>query len=248
MGFFEQLVDKKLVSFMDICKIVGNKDNANKVIAKYLKQGYIARVKKDLYVAINLETKEPIANKFMIASNISDDSIICGLSALEYYGFYNQVRNDVFVMSNTRFREFKFNNLFYRRVKFNYEDGISNVNNFIRITDLERSIVDVIKDLGKIVSLEELSNILSLIPSLDEEKLKLYLKKYDIQFLYQKVGFVLENYKEEFGLSDLFFENIKSKIKTKRYLFNNEKKVVYNSEWMLIVPKILERKDDYAIY
>lgn len=247
METLEKIIEKKIISFKDLYEIVGDNKYADKIAKKYLEKGYLARVKKNLYVATNLETKEPIADKFMIASKITVDSTIALTSALEYHGYYNQVRNDCFVMTNTRFREFNFGGIDYKRIGNKFNEGITNLNPFIRITDLERSLVDVIKNLDKIISLEEIYNVASIIPSINEKKLKLYLDKYDIQFLYQKTGYILESYKEELNISDDFFCYLKTKIKTKRYLVKNESNVTYNQKWMLIVPK---KGDDinYEIY
>ncbi len=246
MNYFEQLVDKKTFSFNDLFNMVGNMTSTKELISKYLRKGYISRVKKNLYVANNLETKEPIVNKFMIASRIADDSVVSGLSALEYYGYYNQVRNDVFVMSETRFRNFEFNGVNYKRSNLKLKSGIDKINKFLTITDLERSLIDVIKDLNKFVNLEEINNILELIPGLNEDKIKKYLDQYNIQYLYQKVGYLLENYKEELNLSKEFFDYLKIKIKTKRYLVNNATSVVYNNEWKLIVP--IKKGGGYGLY
>lgn len=119
----------------------------------------------------------------MIGTKIAKDAVIYGVSALEYYGYYNQVRNDVFVITKTKFRTLNYKKVFYKRAHSNIESGINKINSFLSLTDLERSLVDSIKDLEKLVSLEELNNIIS---SLDENKLKKYLNLHDIQFLYQK--------------------------------------------------------------
>ena len=56
-----------------------------------------------------------------------------------------------------------------------------------------------------------------------------------MQFLYQKAGFILENYKNELQLSDKFIDYCKSKIgKSTRYLAKDSS--TYCREWKLVVP------------
>lgn len=109
----------------------------------------------------------------------------------------------------------------------------------IRITDLERTVIDSIRDFNKIGGFEELINCLEGIHYLDEKKLKRYLDIYNTQGLYQKAGFLLDHYSKEMQLSKEFLEYCKSKIaKSKRYLVSELKdNSYYNSEWKLMVPE-----------
>ncbi len=56
----------------------------------------------------------------------------------------------------------------------------------VRITDLERTVIDSIRDFNKIGGFEELLNCLESVHYLDETKLKRYLDIYNTQGLYQK--------------------------------------------------------------
>ncbi|NMB97505.1 MAG: hypothetical protein GYA02_12995 [Clostridiaceae bacterium] len=79
-------------------------------------------------------------------------------------------------------------------------------------------------------------NCITSIPYLDENQLIKYLSAYDMQFLYQKTGFILEHYKDQLHLSEEFIDYCKSKIgKSTRYLMKESTK--YNSQWRLVVPE-----------
>ena len=54
----------------------------------------------------------------------------------------------------------------------------------VRITDLERTVIDSIRDFNKIGGFEELINSLEGVHYLDEKKLKRYLDIYNTQGLY----------------------------------------------------------------
>jgi predicted transcriptional regulator of viral defense system len=109
----------------------------------------------------------------------------------------------------------------------------------VRITDMERTVVDSIRDFNKIGGFEELLNCLEGIQYLDEKKLKRYLDIYNTQGLYQRVGYLLDHYRKEMQLSKEFIEYCKGKIgKSRRYLVSEAKDdSFYNSEWELMIPE-----------
>ena len=154
-------------------------------------------------------------------------------SAFEYYGFANQVYNEVYVSSETRFNSFEYDNITYKYVASRMAEGVVVAKNTtgVRITDLERTVIDSIHDLNKIAGLEELLNCLEGVRFLNEDKLRLYLDHYDTQGLYQKTGFLLGQLK----VSKDFIEYCQSKIgKSKKYLIGEPKgSSNYNREWEL---------------
>ena len=78
-------------------------ENKSALMKKFLyqKKDYIERVKRDLYVAISLETQQPIANRYVIASHISNDAAVSYHSAFEFYGYSNQVFYETQVTSES---------------------------------------------------------------------------------------------------------------------------------------------------
>jgi predicted transcriptional regulator of viral defense system len=69
----------------------------------------------------------------------------------------------------------------------------------VRVTNLERTVIGSIKGFERIGGLEELLNSLSIIPYLDETKLKTYLNAYREQGLFQRTGYLLENFGEGYN-------------------------------------------------
>ena len=253
MKYYEELIDKKVFDYNDIVGITGNKGTANNLIYRYKEKGYIKSIKRNLYTVISLETKQSVANKFEIGSNITDSSYISHHSAFSYYGITNQVFYEIYVSSNTRFNDFVYDAITYKFIQSKCEKGIIKPveNPLIRITDIERTVVDSIKDFEKIGGLEELLQCIDLITYLDYEKLYKYLQLYNSQIVYQKTGYILEHFKDELKIPGKFFDMCESKIgKSRRYLYKNLKneKGIYNGKWQLIVPKnllsIIRQGDD----
>lgn len=70
MKHYEKLLELGCFSKNDLEQVTGSEAAAKWLCREYQKKGYIERVKRDLYVAISLETQQPIANRYVIASHI----------------------------------------------------------------------------------------------------------------------------------------------------------------------------------
>jgi len=148
----------------------------------------------------------------------------------------------MYISSASKFNDFNFEGIFYKYIPSKISEGIIEPKSSerIRITDLERTVIDSIKEFEKIGGLEELLQCLNMLTYIDEYKLIKYLELYDLQVLYQKVGYILEHYKESTKISDSFFDLCKNRIgKSTRYLMDNASnlELVYNGRWQLIVPQ-----------
>ena len=148
---------------------------------------------------------------------------------------------EVYVSSETKFNHFEYDHVTYKYVASRMREGVFEAKNTtgVRITDMERTVVDSIRDFNKIGGFEELLNCLEGIQHLDEKKLKWYLDIYNTQGLYQRVGYLLDHYRKEMQVSKEFIEYCKGQIgKSRRYLVSEAKDdSFYNSEWELMVPE-----------
>ncbi len=242
MKYYEQLLTLACFTYEDVCKITGNPNTASSVIQAYLKKDYIRSVKRNLYVAVNLVGREPVAGPYLIASRITDSSYVSHHSAFAWYGYANQVSNDMFVSSDKAFAPFSFEGTTYRHLKSRISEGVEVKPDGARVTDIERTILDGLNDFDKVMGLEELLRCLSSIPSADESKLLTYLGIYNKQVLYQKAGYILNHFKQDLNLSDVFFGECARHIgKSIRYLYNSEDKsgFVHDRMWRMMVPKDL---------
>lgn len=240
MKHYKELAGLQCFSRADVERVTGNPDAANSLIHSYQKKGLIASVKRNLFVAISLETGQAVPNRYRIASGISDSAYITHHSAFEYYGCANQVFYEVYVSADKRFSSFEYDDISYRYVAPRAAFGIIEKPDGVRVTDMERTVLDAISDFDKIAGFEELLNCLLLIPYLDEDKLLSYLKQYDKQFLFQKAGYILSHFKDELRLSNKFFSSCEQEVsKSVRYIWNGiqHQSNIFDSRWQMVVPK-----------
>jgi predicted transcriptional regulator of viral defense system len=239
MKYYKELLDMGCFSWEAAWDMVGSPNTASNLIQGYLKKGYIRRVKRNLYVAVNLADDMPVANRFVIASHVTPGAYVSHHSAFSYYGYTNQVSYDVWVSSCERFNPFEFEGYTFRYVMARIAAGVEKKADGAAVTDLERTIIDSINDFEKIGGLEELLRSLAMVPYADEAKLLRYLEGYGKRVLYQKAGYILEHFKKEMAIGDRFFDHCASRLsKSVRYLYQGLPKdqMRYDKRWQLFVP------------
>ncbi len=214
-------------------------------IANKLRSGVYVKIRNNLYALIDPSTNDIYATKFEIASNISESSFICFHSALEYYGLANQVFNDITVGSLT-----KFNNFTFCESEYIFKQSKSSafvkdvVSEGIRVTTLEKTIVDCIDEINLAGGIEEVLNALEQVKYLNEGKLLDVLEEQGKMFLYQKVGYLLEIYNDQLKLSEDFFDKCKSHLtnKTNYFMKGEFKKTSLDKVWNLMVPENIKSR------
>ncbi len=113
-------------------------------------------------------------------------------------------------------------------------------NTGMRVTSIERTVIDSIADFEKIGGLEELLRCILLIPALDCDGLLASLELYGRGQLYQKAGFILESMQEELGLPERFLaECEKRSSSSKTYLFEKQDDFALSPRWKLFAPRSL---------
>ena len=240
MKYLNELTKRKIFNYKDFIEIVGDDNLAKNTLQNYLEKGYIKRIKHNLYGVVSLETNECIADKFLIASNITDTSFISHHSAFEFYGYYNQVYYDVNVSSISKFNTFEFEENTFSLIKVSSTNFVEEIRS-VKVTSIERTIVDSIKDSGKYCELEETLNCINTIPYISIKDILKYLEQINSKMLYKKVGIILSLFKDKLNIPDSFFDichEVSDSIKG--HFDKNKSAHVYNSEWKIFIYKDLK--------
>ena len=247
MKHYENLLTKGCFSREDLIEIVGTPSAANQVIYEYQKKGLIEKVRRNFYVAISVETKQPIFSRYQIGSNLFPDAYITHHSAFEVFGYGNQVFYECFVATDKRFSDFEYDGVIYHRVEHKPGTEIMQNGN-IRVTSIEQTVVDSIRDFEKIAGLEEVLRCIMLVPGLNEDKVLECLERSGNGFLYQKCGYLFEEKKTEFNFSKTFFaECEKHSSNAKRYLMKGSQGNVFHKRWKLYAPISLKKIVDKGV-
>ena len=238
MNLYFELLKKPVFSVSDLTKYYHNASTLSSALQKLQKDGLIKKNRKNLYTCVNGESGGPVADRFQIASAVTDTSFVSHHTAMEYYGTADQIFYEVYISSATRFRDFTFDGYNYHFVLSKYDDGIEKpaYSGGICISDRERTIIDSINDMERISGPEEVIANIASMKALNEKKLLKYLAKYNKQSLYQKTGFLLYHYQPVNSLSDNFFDACKKHIaKNRCYLTKDSISGRYDSMWNIVV-------------
>ncbi len=248
MERYKELAALRCFTHKDMVQLSGSESAAAWQIRNYLQKGYIERVRRDLYAVISMETGQAIPNRYQIASRVANDACVSHHSAFEYYGYGNQVFYDVYFATEKRVRPFSYDGVNYCPLACQGKVGIIEMETGVRVTSLERTVIDSIADFQKIGGLEELLRCLLLVPSLDSNKLLDALELYGQSQLYQKTGYILEALRDELSLPELFFaECEKRSSASKTYLFEKQNDFVLHNRWKLFAPKDLKAIVDKGV-
>lgn len=238
---YEKLVELGCFSLKDVMNELDiSQTCATYAIQKYLSLGYIERIRRDLYVAISIETKQPVLSRYQIGSRLFSDSYISHHSAFEVFGYANQVFYEVYVATDTRFRDFVYNGVLYHRTDNKYKTETQTIDG-VNVSTIEQTVIESICDMEKIGGLEEILRCILLIPSLNYKKLLSVLEKYDNGYLYQKCGYIFEGLNYSLHLPNSFFDECKKHIpNAKRYLTKDHAGYVWHEKWKLYAPENID--------
>ncbi len=247
----------RVFSLNDVIRHLGlTHSAASGALARWQAQGIVRMVRRNLYLVINPATDMPFADKYELSSYVTPSSYVGWHTALEFHGLAHQSFYNSFVGSERRFTSFHFEEIDYEYCASPFEAseqlGIIRPlgNPYVRVTDLERTIVDCCDRIDRAGGPEELLHCLEGASLLDENKLAKYLALYDKAFLYQKVGFILEQGKGFHHINDEFVSmcHVKGAVHTKR-LTNGGDSNLFVSKWKLYVPQncIIDNSSDYEL-
>lgn len=237
MKYYEQLLEKGCFSREDLTELTGSKAAAQSLIYDYQRKNYIERVKRNLYVAVSLETKQPVCNRYQIGSSLFEDACISHHSAFEVFGYVNQVFYECYVATESRFVDFEFDGVTYHRME--KKPGTQTIQvGKVTVTSLEQTVVDSIRDFDKVAGLEEVIRCMLLMPGVKEKEILKCLKNNENGFLYQKCGYLFEELQMELKLSEIFYKECQRHgSNSKRYLIKDGHDNVWNERWGIYTPR-----------
>jgi len=234
------MLNKKIITYELCGSLFKNRKSYENYIYNMVVTNKIKKIKKDLYALINPLTNNIYAYKYEIASSISNTSYISYHSALEYYGLANQVYSYVIVSSITRFRNFEFDGIDYNFKSTNNSYMVNEISH-IKVTSLEKTIIDCIDRIDLAGGIDELLEALDLVEYVDEKELLKALDFYNKKILYRKAGYILSFYKDDLNLSNTFFEMCYKHVNNNKFYFLDEEyyELEFDKKWNLFVPKNL---------
>ncbi len=240
-GTYIKNLQKQRIWGLDyVAGMTGSLSSAKGLMHSYTNSHIVSSVRRDMYVANDLASERPLANKFEIASAVCDDSFVAYHSALEYHGLGHQVTYEVNVGSVVRFRNFTFDGLKYVCCPQRIMEGVLNppFDSGVRVTDLERTIVDCTDRVDLADGWEELLNCLSSCSRGDPAKIFHYAGLYDKLVLYRKLGLICEIFADNWEVTPEQLEAFRQAGGSSVMSFTDRQDSnVFVNSWRMYVPE-----------
>lgn len=227
-------------------------------LAYHQKRGHIIRIRRGLYYSIPkgaVASTYPI-DPFLVTSKMAEDAVLGYRTALDLHGKLHTTSSEFIYLSKKRvMAPFIFKDIEYRAVSIptalkssgNEQFGIQSVNRLgqdIRVTTLERTLVDVLDRPHLCGSWEEIWLSLESIEYIDLDQILKYAFLLKNATTIAKLGFFLESHRERLMIPENALKYLcKHRPRKPHYLERKQKQLQKMiSKWNLIVPLSLSNR------
>jgi predicted transcriptional regulator of viral defense system len=221
-------------------------------LGRWLRLGRIARVKQGVF--IRLDAAAGPLGRFpdfvALASRMAPDAAVAYHTALEAHGLAQSVFERLTFATWTKTKPTSFAGRRFvpvrpraplwaadrgeRWIERTERAGIE-----IRVTSLERTVIDVLDRPALAGGVEEVWRSLAAVPAIDPEPLEEYVRLLSGRTLAAKVGFFLETHREELVVPDALLERLRARIPRSPVFMDRSRKGRLVPRWSLVVPREL---------
>ncbi len=223
----------------------------------HIRTGRILRVRRGLYavmqVGANPETY-PV-EPFLLAAKMTDDAVLAYHTALEFHGKAYSVYEHFYYLTvhsprPVTFRSFSFRSVLFPkalRVKSQQRFGVLEADRVglgIRVTGLERTLVDVLDRPDLAGRWEEIWRSLESVEFFDLDKVVEYVLLLENATTAAKVGFFLEQHRETLMVEDVYLKSLQQLRPLRPHYFDRARRKDGRlvKQWNLVVPSaVMER-------
>ena len=237
--------------FLEVCG-TGNLQTCNALLSYYRKRKRIVMITKGLYVTVPLgvDAENVVIEPYLTAAKMADDSILAYHTALQYHGrAYSQFNNFTYFSAH-RIKPVVLKTFDLRQVNFpaslikNHDEQFAVLteerqNIKIRVTSLERTMVDVLDRPDMSGGWEEIWRSLESIEYFELDKIFDYVEKLGNSTTAAKVGYFLEQHKESLMIEDADLTVLEQLRPKRPHYFQRAKRNSgdkFAPRWNLVVP------------
>ena len=229
----------------------GNPNTRKALLTYYRKQGRVLPIRRGLYAVVPFGSSpdsSPV-DIYLLAAKMAPDAVLGYHTALEFHGKAYSVYNRLHYLSTRRSLPVKFRSFEIRRVSVPQSLRVKGQEMFgvvrhkrsgseLRVTSLERTLVDVLDRPDLTGSWEEIWRSLESVEFFDIEQIVEYVLLLENATTAAKVGFFLGQHKEPLMVDDVHLQPLrKLRPRQPHYLMRGKRKGGrWVKEWNLMVP------------
>jgi predicted transcriptional regulator of viral defense system len=229
---------------------------AYNLIKNRRRSGKLGVVKEGLYYVVKPGTTPASApvDEYLVASKLAPDAMLAFHSALDALGFGHSVFTTYYYFSKVYRRPVRFRGCEYQSVKVPQSIldagkelvGSTKVERSgikILITDKERTLVEALEHPEYCGGFEEMYRSLEKMPYVQTELILKYLNLRGQKNLFARVGFFLEQHREQFHVEESFLQMLERQKPTQPLYWDRSRKGgVIKNRWNLIVPEAVDQR------
>ena len=242
--------EKRIFTVQDIKKILNiSIEHSRNIASDMVKKNAAERVKPGLFIRIPesviLDKQKYTEDAILIGAKASTKSFLSHYTALTIHGLAERYTTQIYITTTKHQRNIKYhgNTIRYLQIipeKFFGYENIKYSNTNIQVSNLERTIIDVIDKPKYAGGYNATINCLKNIDNIQYEKLLSYLKRINSRTIIRKTGYLLEKL-DNLNPPKKILKEIKGISGLHDIYFDKNKKGKYDKEWNIIIPKnILE--------
>lgn len=228
-----------------------NSNTRKSLLAYYYKKGRIINIRRGLYSTIpyGSDPSSYLVDPYLLTAKMAEDAILAYNTALQFHGKAYSINNRLLYVSSKKTLTLKFQKYEIRgiltpsslRVKGNEMYGVTVLKRSgveLKVTNLERTFVDVLDRPDLSGSWEEIWRSLESIEFFDVEQVLAYVLLLENKTTAAKVGFFLESHKDTLMVEEKYLEKLqKIAPKQPHYLSRNRRKDCHwVKNWNLMIP------------
>ena len=241
--------EKRVFTIQDIADALNiSLAHARNLASNMTKKNVIERVKSGLFVRIPesviLDKKLYKEDALLIASKSLHNAFLSHYTALSLHGIAERYTTQIYVSTPQHQRDIIYHNIHIRFIAVIPERffGIKTINysnEKIKISDYERTILDVINRPRYAGGWSEVIGCLQNLEKIDWKNLLIYTMKFGNKTLARRVGYIMDNL-ENISLPSNVKKNIVKFSGKNIYYFDSTKEGDFEPEWNMVIPKKLQ--------
>ena len=230
---------------------------SNNLLSKHLAAGRLIRVRRGLYATVprGVNPAQAVVDPYLLATKLADDAVVAYHAALQFHGKAYSVWRRLSYLTRKRSRASSFRGQDYEpvqvpvalRARPDFGGGVIEVRHgggLVRVTSLERALVDCLDSPDKGGGWEEIWRSLEMVEFFDLDALIDYALRLGSALTIARAGFFLEQHQEELMVERNHLERLRAHAPAQpRYLDSARRPGKLVSGWNLIVPEdLLDRR------
>lgn len=223
-------------------------------LSRWAKSGWIKRVKRGIYVPIDLTTQDPslpLEDPWIVSQALFSPCYIAGWTAAHHWGFTDQLFNDICIFSSKKLahsiNQVGFQKFIVKRITPKKIFGVKSIwhdNSRVSISDPHKTIIDILSDPASGGGIRSVIDFLKEYLHSSHKNMQIlldYAKQMGNRTIYKRLGFLLSHIGfEDQKILSICLENI-SKGYTHLDPFSKNRTII--KKWRLWIPEYFKNAE-----